>query len=144
MKIIVYLIDPGVDIWWQMLSRGSKMTLNLPRWTPIAPTPSIYRLLWVMCSFKNSPLFPIFANWLCRPFSSVVRRPSCVVRRPSCVVRRPSSVVRNLTKWRLLYISSIPGWTFDDKCYLGGQKWLWPCPIYAVKLKARGWVIQFK
>ena len=32
----------------------------------------------------------------CRPFSSVVRRPSCVVRRPSCVVRRPSSVVRKL------------------------------------------------
>ena len=28
----------------------------------------------------------------CRPFSSVVRRPSCVVRRASCVVRRPSSV----------------------------------------------------
>ena len=25
----------------------------------------------------------------CRPFSSVVRRPSCVVRRPSSVVRRP-------------------------------------------------------
>ena len=80
------------------------MTLNLPRWIPIATTPSIYRLLWVMCSFKNSPLFPIFVNWL-----------------------------ENLTKWRLLSISSIPGWTFDDKCYLGGQKWPWPCPIYPVK-----------
>ena len=100
MKIIVYLIAPGEDIWWQMLSRGWKMTLNLPRWTPIAPTPSIYHLLWVMCSFKNSPLFPIFVNWL-----------------------------ENLTKWRLLYMSSIPGWTFDDKRYLGGQKWHWPCPI---------------
>ena len=102
MKIIIYLIAPGWTFDDKCYLGGEKW--HMPRWTPIA---SIYRLLWVMCSFKNSPLFPIFVNWL-----------------------------ENLTKWRLLYMSSIPGWTFDDKRYLGGQKWLWPCPI-GVMLHAR-------
>ena len=67
---------------------------------PIAPR-SRYGILWVIffCSFKNSPLFPICVNWL-----------------------------ENLTKLTLLSTSSIPGWTFDDKCYLAGQKGVWTYP----------------
>ena len=86
-----------------MLSRGSKITLNQFNviWSHIAPMSIMYGILWVSCSFKCLALALVFVNW-------------------------PD----NLIEWRLLSISSIPGWTlnFDDKCYLGGQKWVWTCP----------------
>ena len=44
-----------------------------------------------LLSFVSSPEPKAQVSY-CRPFSSVVRRPSCVVRRASCVVRRASSV----------------------------------------------------
>ena len=78
---------------------GQKLVLTCPGVDIITPMHVYTIILCVICSFKNSPLFPIFVNWL-----------------------------ENLTEWRLLSISSIPGWTFDDKCYLGGQKWRWTYP----------------
>ena len=105
MKIIVYISSiPGWTFDDKCYLGGQKWLWPCPIGVMLHarllhPCIIMYGILWVICSFKCLALALVFVYW-------------------------PD----NLTEWRLLSISSIPGWTFDDKCYLGGQKWHWTCP----------------